>query len=217
MAEIPVERKERKSPLIWLVPLLLLAALAFFLLRPRGDGRDDGHADLSRDTAGVATDARSTTPAATPSAGATTASSTGGSAVLGDSAGTHAGSTAGSGERIVDVGTYFSAADRRKLAGRGIDLSNVEVQRVVSDRGFTVGSKKGEELFVMLDDRLNEGSAEKRVRIRPGQRLAIGGTLMEPPSAETKEERYRGLSAQETKELRAQDVYLHASTISQGR
>ena len=216
MAEIPVERKERPvvqrrrmSPLIWLLPLLLIPIL-YYLLRPREDVRDD-RGDLERDSAAVLNDAGSAAPA--PAAGAPGTAPAGGSSILGDSAGTHASS----GERIADLGTYLSAVDHRSLAGRGIDLSDVEVQRVVSDRGFTVGSQKGTELFVMLDDNLNQGSAEKRVRIKAGQHVALGGTLMEPPSAETKEERYRGLSAQEARELHAQDVYLHASTISQAR
>jgi hypothetical protein len=213
MAEIPVERKREKTfPWIWLLPLLLIPLI--YLLMRGGDERDDGHADLSRDRE-VRTDAGSTTPAGsatvvTPPAGS---SATGGSSVLGDSAGTHGGSTV-AGARLADLGVYFAAPDRLSMAGKGIDLASVEVRRVISDRGFTVGPSKDQELFVMLDDRLNEGSNERRVSIKPGQRLAIGGTLMTPPSAETKEERYRGLSAEEGRELNAQQVYLHAESVS---
>lgn len=39
MAEINVERK-RKSPLPWILGLLVLAVLAYFLLRGRGDDDD---------------------------------------------------------------------------------------------------------------------------------------------------------------------------------
>lgn len=223
MAEIPVERKgerreesredrkDKKSPLIWLLPLLLLIPLIWLLTRA-GDERDDGHADLSRD-GNVRSDA-GTGVAPGSSTSDLTRSDAG--AILGDSAGTAQGS-AGNADRLTDAGAFFTASDRMSLRGRGIDLSNVEVQRVVSDRGFTVGPRKGQELFVLLDDRLNEGSADKRLRIKPGQRLAIGGTFMDPPSAETKQERYRGLSTKESGELRAQDIYLHAETISQAQ
>lgn len=217
MAEIPVERKSKMSPLAWLIGLLVLAALLFLLTRGCGDGVDDGRVDMTPDTA---TSPAATIDAAPGTGGAmdTAASGlTGASGGVDDTAGMGASGSGAAGGAITDVGTVVSAADRKAMAGRGIDLSSVEVVRVISDRGFTVGPGSGQELFVMLDDKLNEGAAEQRVQIKPGQRLRLGGTLMEPPSAETEQERFRGLSKQESSELRAQDVYLHANTIDQAQ
>jgi hypothetical protein len=219
MAEIKVEKKEGTPWLMWLLGALALIAIIYFATRG-GDERDDGTTDMSPDTtAGSAQYGREAGDAARGAAagdaasGATADTVGTGSVALPGAATTGANDAGGS---ITDVATVAGATDRKAMVNRAVDLTSAEVVRVVSDRGFTVGSG-GNELFVMLDDKLNDGGAEKSVAVKQGQRVKLTGTLMEPPTAETKEERYRGLSEKESSELRAHDVYLHATAIDQAQ
>ena len=114
------------------------------------------------------------------------------------------------GERVTDVNVFGSAADKRSLVGRTVDLQNVAVARVLSDRVFTVTAGRGE-MFVMLGDQLNTGPAEAATKIAPGQKLTLGGTFQAVPDQQTKDEQGRGLDQQEYRQMQGQEIYLRAT------
>lgn len=118
------------------------------------------------------------------------------------------------GARVTDVNVFGSAADKKSLVGRDVELQNVSVARVLSDRVFTVTAGAAE-MFVMLDDRLNRGAAEQAIQARPGQMVNLSGSFRAVPDAETKDEQGRGLNPQEYQQMKGQQIYLHATRASQ--
>lgn len=124
---------------------------------------------------------------------------------------------AATGDELTDFLPVYGAENRGTYANRRVNVSDASVQRVLSDRMFTVGNGSGRELFVMLDSSLDAGGAENRVQIRPGQRLSMTGTLMAPPSAETRAERLQGLAQGEADQLMREQVYVHATRVSGAR
>lgn len=114
------------------------------------------------------------------------------------------------GERVTDVNVFGSAVDKKSLEGRDVELQNVSVKRVLSDRVFTVTAGT-DEMFVMLDNRLNTGAAEEAIQTRPGQMVNLSGNFQGVPDEQTKEELGRGLNQQEYQQMKGQQIYLHAT------
>lgn len=191
MAEIPVTRKTGGLP--WWLPLLAilgLLLLGFFFLRGCNDRaavvdtNANNTASMNANAGMANTNARITTE------GAGTAT----------------------GQRVTDVNLFGSTADKMSLAGRRVDLTNVRVARVLSDRVFTVTSGSGE-MFVMLDENLDTGGGrEQQIKARPGQLVNLGGSFQPVPNAQTQGERSGGgLNAQEFQQMANQQVYLHCT------
>lgn len=224
MAEIPVEHKERKGGLPWwLIPLLLLLLLIpmlFFLARGCNDnagvvGNTNGNGNVNRAVATTNYNAgatATTTTNATNANGSSTMTNAGtgngNSSISVDNRGT------ATGDRVTDVNLFGSAADKATLVGRGAQLTNVKVNRVLSDHVFTVTSGKGE-MFVYLDEGQDTtAGSEKAVKIRPGQQLNLNGEFRRVPNAEIAAERNEkrdgSLSDKEYAQMKGQQVYLHA-------
>lgn len=186
MAEIPVTRKSGGLP--WWLPLLAilgLLLLGFFFLR----GCNDRAAVVDTNANNVAN-----------------MSTNANARITTENAGT------ATGQRVTDVNIFGSTADKTSLAGRRVDLTNVRVARVLSDRVFTVTSGSGE-MFVMLDENLDTGGGrEQQIKARPGQLVNLGGSFQLVPNAQTQGERSGGgLNAQEFQQMANQQVYLHCT------
>lgn len=89
-------------------------------------------------------------------------------------------------------------------------LEHVAVQRVLSDRVFTVTAGSAE-LFVMLDNRLNQGAAEKAIEVRPAQMVSLDGVFHDVADEQTKDEQGRGLNRTEFHQMQGQQVYVSAT------
>jgi hypothetical protein len=62
--------------------------------------------------------------------------------------------------------------------GREVALQDVQVQRVVGDRGFLVGSNDGEAMFVVLDQSPTPGTpTEGRYDVTAGQTIDVNGVM----------------------------------------
>lgn len=208
VAEIPVERKSAIPWWAWFLLALLLLALVALGLSRCGAERAGLNSGTNQSAAGAGNRNGATSGSAAGSNASTPV------ATNTSSAGGTAGNASGA---VTDISAYLSASDKGSLAGRGADFGSVMVQRVLSDRAFTVGPSRDQELFVMLDNSLNEGAAEKQVQIKEGQRLTLAGTFEKPPTAETAQERYRGLSASEAAEMKAREIYVHANRVAGAR
>ncbi len=238
MAEIPVEKKEGGFPW-WLIPLILLLLLVplFLLMRNCDNGTTanvnnttnrtvvttnsgNGNSSLTTNSTTVVTNTSNTTTTGVNGMGngssmngMNSGNSTSGANISGNST----SSTTTTGETITDVNYFGSASDKSTLVGRGINLSGVVVNRVVSDRVFTVKSGAGE-MFVMLDDALNAGGKEKQIQIKRGQRINLGGSFRNVPTAEVKDEaQNRDLNAKNYAQMKGQNVYLHATGVSDAK
>jgi hypothetical protein len=208
MAEIPVERKQGGIP--WWIPLLLLLLLIpvlFFLFRgcnaaPVANVNTNGNTNrivnmTNANNVGAATNVNTgmnSSNANTPT-------------ISVDNKGTAAGA------KITDIAA-LAGNDRNSFVGRGADLSGVKVNRVLSDRVFTVTAGSNE-MFMMLDDKLNAGGKEQQIRIKSGQTLNLDGEFRNVPTGEVKNEvQNRDLNSKEYAQMKGQQVYLHVNSVS---
>lgn len=84
--------------------------------------------------------------------------------------------SAASAEVVTSLGDIVGARDAT-LAGRRVELTDVQVESVTGDVTLWIGSE-GERAFVVLDE---ERQPERAVTVRPGQRLVIRGTALRAP------------------------------------
>lgn len=210
MAEIPVERKQGGIP--WWIPLLLLLLLIpilFFLFRgcspvPVANVNTNGNANRTVSNANTVGGMATNTNTAMSSSNANTPS------INVDNKG---GAT---GAKVTDLAAL--TGDRASFVGRGAELKGVKVNRVLSDRVFTVTAGSGE-MFMMLDEsKLNAGGKEEQIKIKPGQVLNLTGDFRNVPSGEVKDEaQNRDLNQKEYAQMKGQQVYLHVNTVSDAK
>jgi hypothetical protein len=231
MAEIPVERKEKSGFPWWLIPLLLLLLLLpllWFCTRDTAVTNTNANTNANRAGAmsnanGAMSNANNMNGASNMTGGASGASGAGNTAVVVNSANGNSGANANgamsgganSGAAVTDVNMFGTTTDKSTLVGRNSTLSGVRVERVLSDKVFTVKSGSGE-MFVLLDDNLDSGGGkEKQIKMQSGQNVNIGGAFRSVPTAEVKDEtKGGGLNSKEYAQMKGQSVYLHATSVS---
>ncbi len=230
MADIPVERKEKSGLPWWLIPLLLLLLLPllFFGFCNRNTVVDNTNGNTNANRAVVTNgnmingngnvriaNSMSATNVANGSNVAVVTNT--GNANM--SAGSSADDVAlNSGPVITDTNFFAGANDKMTLVGREAKMSGVRVNRVLSDRVFTVKSGSGE-MFVMLDENLDSpGGKESQIKMKPGQNVNLGGSFRTIPTGEVKAETQNSdLSQKEYAQMKGQRVYLHATSVSDVR
>ncbi|MBD2437701.1 hypothetical protein [Nostoc sp. FACHB-110] len=116
-------------------------------------------------------------------------------------------------EPITDV-LVITNANKQTLVNRPVRFSNVNVQSVVGDRTFWVGSSTTQRVFVVLAPNLDAGSIENKVVVKPGQTLDLAGVLKPVPSVQQAQKQWKGLTAAEAQGLKNQIIYLEANQIS---
>ena len=213
--------QEKKGLPIWLWPLLalLLLGLLFFFLRPHGQSGDTAQQTPPPPAAAPATPTPAVadaTPAPAPAAGGTDTS--------GKDIKVHSGTditTAKPGQASVpgvplsDVVAFATAADATTLIGRKAKLTNVQVQKVITDRAFFVGPSAQQQMLVLLDKGMDAGaSAGNKVTIAAGQPVSLIGVVEALPTQEAVNQTY-GVSATDFAALQSQKAYLHATVAQQ--
>ncbi|MGV3525855.1 MAG: hypothetical protein ACO1RX_16650 [Candidatus Sericytochromatia bacterium] len=124
------------------------------------------------------------------------------------------GSTA-TGNNITDVNLFDNTPQKISLLNRTVDLDNVTVTRVLSDRVFTVTSGDTE-MFALLDGQLDSaGGNENMIQIKTGENHDLYGYFSPVPSAELMREQSTDLplSADEYAQLKDQQIYLHVTHL----
>ncbi|MDQ3748991.1 MAG: hypothetical protein M3367_08275 [Acidobacteriota bacterium] len=216
MADIPVERKEKSGLPWWLIPLLLLLLLPllFFGFCNRNNtviDNTNGNANANR-TNTANNNANGNVRASNASNVAVVTNTGNANMSVGNSTNNAA---LNSGPAITDTNFFAGVNDKMTLVGREAKISSVRVNRVLSDRVFTVKSGSSE-MFVMLDENLDSpGGKESQIRMKPGQNVNLGGSFRAIPTAEVKNESQNSdLSQKEYAQMKGQRVYLHASSVS---
>lgn len=226
MAEIPVERKEGSSFPWWLIPLLLLLLLLPLLyFCNRSTVVDNTNNNTNRTV--VTTNANNS--ANMRGAGNGSMANTGGNTAVvmngnsgainsGNDGAMNNGNGARNGAVIKDINEFGSASDKSTLVGRGFFVNGVRVERVLSDKVFTVKSGSGV-MFVMLDDNLDKaGGKENQIRLKPGQNVNLGGEFRNVPTGEVVQEtKSGGLNKNEYAQMKGQNVYLHATSVEDAK
>lgn len=113
---------------------------------------------------------------------------------------------------LTDAVMFFTTPDKQSLANRRVQFMDVKVHSVVSDRSFWVGPSNIQKVFVVLDEALDSGRAEKNINIKMGQTLALNGLIRTLPSMDEAQKQW-SLSAIETSALKNQKVYLQAEKV----
>lgn len=217
-----IYQEPKKGLPVWLWPLLalLLVGLLFALLRP--------HGDEAREAAPPAQTAQNTpaptTDAAPVAAGAdTTAPAAGGTDTSGKDIKVHSGTDIATakpgqasvpGEPLSDVVTFVTAADATTFVGRKAKLTNVLVQKVITDRAFFVGPSGQQQMLVLLDKGMDAGASGGKVTIATGQPVSLIGVVEALPTQEAVNQTY-GVSGADYTALQDQKAYLHATVAQQ--
>ncbi|OUL22350.1 hypothetical protein BV372_30680 [Nostoc sp. T09] len=115
-------------------------------------------------------------------------------------------------EPITDV-LVISNANKQTLVNRPVQFTNVNVQSVVGDRTFWVGSSNNQRVFVVLASNLDAGTAENKVVVKKGQTLDLAGVLKPVPSVKQAQQQWKGLTTTEAQGLKNQIIYLEANQI----
>lgn len=223
MAEIPVERKEGSSFPWWLIPLLLLLLLLPLLyFCNRSTVVDNTNNNTNRTV--VTTNANNSANMRGAGNGSMSANTGGNTAVVmndnsgamnsGNDGAMNNGNGARNGAVIKDINEFGGASDKSTLVGRGLFVNGVRVERVLSDKVFTVKSGSGE-MFVMLDDKLDSlGGKEQQIKMKAGQNVNLGGEFRNVPTGEVAQEtKGGGLNKNEYAQMKGQNVYLHATSV----
>lgn len=116
---------------------------------------------------------------------------------------------------LTSLSNIISAPNKESLVGRRVQLDDVQVQKVVSDRGFWLGEADNR-MFARLDQRLNQGSAEWDVSIREGQTRALWGEIRALPGMDEISE-WRLMSAADAKTLQDRGYYIHVERLQETR
>lgn len=224
MAEIPVEKKEKSAFPMWLIPLLLLLLLLpliWFCSRNTAvvDNTNGNRTVVTTNANNIMANAANGI-----GNGANAVANSVGNGVNAASnaitvTNTNAGNTSGAanatvGRTIEAVNFFGTTADKQSLFGRAANFRSARVERVLSDKVFTVRSDK-EEMFVMLDEKLDSGGGkENQIRVRAGQNVRLTGDFRPVPTQETKDEVQQGnLKLEDFRDMKNQQVYLHATEI----
>lgn len=214
--------QEKKGLPIWLWPLLalLLLGLLFFFLRPHGQSNDTAQQTASPPVVAPAA------PTPAPAVADTTpaAPAAGGADTSGKDIKVHSGTDITTakpaqasvpGVPLSDVVAFATAADATAFIGRKAKLTNVQVQKVITDRAFFVGPTSDQQMLVLLDKGMDAGaSTDKKVTITAGQPVSLIGVVEALPTQEAINQTY-GVSSTDYAALQSQKAYMHATVAQQ--
>ena len=222
--------QEKKGLPIWLWPLLalLLLGLLFFFLRPHNNQAQQTTPPPAAAPATPTPAPATPTPApATPTPAPTVADATpaaGGTDTSGKDIKVHSGTDITTAKRaqasvpgvpLSDVVAFATAADATTFIGRKAKLTNVQVQKVITDRAFFVGPSAQQQMLVLLDKGMDAGaSAGNKVTIAPGQPVSLIGVVEALPTQEAVNQTY-GVSPADFAAIQNQKAYLHATVAQQ--
>lgn len=116
---------------------------------------------------------------------------------------------------VSDIGFILTAPDAAAIVNRPVVLQNVQVQAVVSDVGFWVGTSDSQRVFVALDEvRTPNTQTEGRYDVTAGQQLAVYGTVQPMPSDLTQGNTRWNLNSTDQSALAQQPLYIRADSLN---
>ncbi len=116
---------------------------------------------------------------------------------------------------LSDVVTFAAATDPLSFVGRKAKLTNVVVQKVLSDRAFFVGPTAQQQMLVLLDKGMDaSASGASKVTIATGQPVSLIGIVEKLPTQEAISQQYQISGANYTA-IQDQKAYLHATVAQQ--
>ncbi len=112
---------------------------------------------------------------------------------------------------IVNFSDFEKAVDRKSFVGRRIRLEAVNVQSVVGDRAFYVGTSPGKRILIIFQEEATPNTTvEGKVDIDRGQKVSIDGVVRAmPPVEEAKRQFGKLMSAETLNGLRNEETYIY--------
>ncbi len=115
---------------------------------------------------------------------------------------------------VTDLTTITGEQNKQSLVGKQAWLIDTEVQEVVGDRAFWIGSSSDQQrVLVVLEEDQDDTRAEWEVDVDEGQTLTITGVIETLPSVEVARQQW-GLSEANAAELKNEEIYLSAEGAS---
>lgn len=116
---------------------------------------------------------------------------------------------------LSNVVLFAAATDPATFVGRRAKLTNVAVQKVISDRAFFVGPTPQQQVLVLLDKGMDAGaSSNAKVTVASGQPISLIGVVEPMPTQEAVNQTY-GVSGADYAAIQSQKAYLHATVAQQ--
>ena len=116
---------------------------------------------------------------------------------------------------LSDVVAFAAAADPLTFVGRKAKLTNVPVQKVLSDRAFFVGPTAQQQMLVLLDKGMDAGAGgASKVTIAAGQPVSLVGVVEKMPTQEAISQQYQ-ITGPDYTSIQDQKAYLHATVAQQ--
>ena len=168
-----------------------------------GDGQIAGTEDDQSTNSTAPSPAASTAPSADASSAPATSAPAPGGAAAGDGAG--AALKVGEQDLLALAGGVLTRTGSRDVTG------TAQVQSVVSDEGFWVGSSTTDRVFVYLTPEARQASGESGFRVTAGQSVQLTGTLTDVGTAPAA---VAGVTDTEGRpQLQQQGSFVSASTV----
>ncbi len=202
----------------WLLLALLLLGLLLALLSHHGSQQAAQPAPAPA-AAPVAAPVTTPTPAATADTSAAGTATTPGQNIKihkgADIATAKPAQASVPGVPLSDVVAFAASTDPLSYVGQKAKLTNVVVQKVLSDRAFFVGPSAQQQMLVLLDKGMNAGaSGASKVTITTGQPVSLVGVVEKMPTQEAIGQQYQ-ISGDNYTAIQDQKAYLHATVAQQ--
>ena len=223
-AEVYTDPGKKGLP-VWLLPLLALLLLGGLLYAFLHHGHEASESAQTTPAAAPApvTPAPAAATTATPSPAPADASATPAATPIAgqditikkgtDIATAKPEQASAQGVLLSDVVTFAAAADPTTLIGHRAKFTDVQIQKVISDRAFFVGPTATQQMLVLLDQGMKTGpDAPKTEPLRVGQTTSLTGVVEALPTQEAINQTY-GLSAADYAGIQSQKAYLHATVL----
>ncbi|HET9236643.1 MAG TPA: hypothetical protein VFO10_05310 [Oligoflexus sp.] len=115
--------------------------------------------------------------------------------------------------QITDIAVIHNTTDKATLVGRTVQLNKVNVQKVVGDQSFLIGTGN-QQVFVTFNEIPSPGTAkEGQVAIKAGQKVSLNGTIRSLPALSEEWLKQNKVDSTTAKELKQQPIYIHASDV----
>lgn len=112
---------------------------------------------------------------------------------------------------IVSFSDYEKAVDRKSYVGKRVRLQGINVESVVGDRAFFVGTSPTKRILIVFEEEATPNTPiEGKVDIDKGQKVTIDGIVRAMPSVEEAKRRFGHLMTAETlNNLKNETTYIY--------
>ncbi|WP_141734065.1 hypothetical protein [Oligoflexus tunisiensis] len=110
--------------------------------------------------------------------------------------------------------TILDSQDKASLAGKKVELQQVEVQSVIGDQSFWIGPSPSQQVFVTFAEIPTPGKPmEGQVAIKAGQKVNLSGVIRSMPTLSEEWLKRNKIDDRTASLLRQQAIYIQSTEI----